>query len=436
MGIAARLVALALNVYRRYRRWALALQGLTEGDASYRNVASGDAWAEFCDQLKGAGAAILAPGAPRDALTQAEAYRYLSRLMRGGLENFVEASDPLAPRLVTIANGLREAPVKLGSDSPDNLYENAPIDGTRTYRVSGARGTVAYLGIGVQAGSYGAPGGLRTVSYAESAELAQAPPPAGTRPGDFDGGYLEVFIAPERPAGALNWLRSAADPSEGQLLVRHTFLDRSAETPARLTVELVCSSSLLPSGCDGGAHTGPPNLTPERIEAGLRKTALLVAGAPLMFNGWIGGFMAHTNTLPLFDVERSNRAGGDPNIRYYHSYWRVSPGEALVIDANPPPCDNWNFVLCNHWMVRRLLLLLLLLPPQLPLMDGAFTALVPFSVCRSRSTIATGRCTSTSGAPPTPRTAPCASSSATRALRSRGHGGRRCGSTRADTARA
>jgi hypothetical protein len=156
----------------------LRLRGLTEGDVSYRNVASGNAWEEFCEQLKRAGANILAPGAPRDALTQAEAYRYLSRLVRGGLENFVEASDPLAPRLVSIANGLRDALVKLGSDSPDNLYENAPIDGTRMYRVFGSRGTVAYLGIGVQAGSYGAPGGLRTVSYLEADELVRTPEPA------------------------------------------------------------------------------------------------------------------------------------------------------------------------------------------------------------------------------------------------------------------
>mmetsp|Transcript_25566 Transcript_25566/g.59218 ORF Transcript_25566/g.59218 Transcript_25566/m.59218 type:complete len:160 (+) Transcript_25566:804-1283(+) len=69
-----------------------------------------------------------------------------------------------------------------------------------------------------------------------------------------------------------------------------------------------------------------------------------------MFNRWISSFMKHANTLPLFDVEKSNKAGGDPNIRYYHSYWRVAEGEALVIDSLPPMCDNWNFVLCNHWM--------------------------------------------------------------------------------------
>ena len=38
-------------------------------------------------------------------------------------------------------------------------------------------------------------------------------------------------------------------------------------------------------------------------------------------------------------------AGGDPNIRYYHSYWRLPAGMALRIRVHPPPCRCWNFQL-------------------------------------------------------------------------------------------
>ena len=43
-------------------------------------------------------------------------------------------------------------------------------------------------------------------------------------------------------------------------------------------------------------------------------------------------------------------AGGDPNIRYYHSYWKLSAGEVLRIRVRPPPCRCWNCQLNNHWM--------------------------------------------------------------------------------------
>ena len=45
-----------------------------------------------------------------------------------------------------------------------------------------------------------------------------------------------------------------------------------------------------------------------------------------MFAKWAHGFQGHCNALPLFDQQKSNDAGGDPNIRYYHSYWRLGEG--------------------------------------------------------------------------------------------------------------
>ena len=66
---------------------------------------SGQAWEEFCDTLKAAGGALVGPGAPKDAFSQAEGYRYLSRIIRAGLENFMECADVSAPQFVSIVDG-------------------------------------------------------------------------------------------------------------------------------------------------------------------------------------------------------------------------------------------------------------------------------------------------------------------------------------------
>ena len=55
---------------------------------------------------------------------------------------------PQAPQLCAIANGSRAARICIGSDNPDNLYENAVIDGRREYVVHGVRGRKAQRDIG------------------------------------------------------------------------------------------------------------------------------------------------------------------------------------------------------------------------------------------------------------------------------------------------
>eukprot|EP00466_Bigelowiella_natans_P020486 jgi/Bigna1/57672/fgenesh1_pm.24_\ len=264
------LVLALLTVYKAFHRFQLRMRGITEDDVAYRRVVTGQSWEEFCDTLKAAGTAVIGHNSPKDPLNQAEGYRYLARLTRVALENFLECADPLSPQLVALANGNRQCRVCIGSDNPDNLYQNAVIDSRRTYRVRGSRGTVNYLGFGVQSGSYGAPGGLRTVDYKEASELKMQPHAKG---------------------------KDAA------------------------------------------------------LDAGLSKAGLLVAGASNMFSRWASGFKSnHVNKLPLFDQKTSDSVGGDPNIRYYHSYWEIGEDEALVIDAKPPKCQTWNFQLNNHWM--------------------------------------------------------------------------------------
>ncbi len=280
---------------------------------------SGQTWEEFCDTLKAAGAAVSGMGAPQDPLTQAEGYRYLTRLLRAGLEAFVEYNDPRAPELRRMVHET----VKMGADNPDNHYYNATISGEHTYRLRGHRGTVNFLSFSTQRGGYGEGGGLPPTGFLDSGELLLAP-----------DGTFEIVISCEEHPG--NWLPMT--PATGLLIVRQTFLDRAVEQPARLELSR-----------DGGEGRPTPP-TAASIDRGLTQASNLVAGASLMFARWAREFMAHTNELPRFDPDRSTAAGGDPQIAYYHSYWRLEPDQALVIEVRPPICENWNFQLNDHFM--------------------------------------------------------------------------------------
>ena len=317
-----RFVVGLLSLARKFSRLVRRLSGKTEEDAAAERVVSGRSWDEFCDTLKAAGGALNFPGTPRDAFSQAEGYRYLSRLTRAGLMAFVEHADPKAPVLHRVADEI----TKLGADNPDNHYLTAAISGAFEYRISGRRNSVAYLSFGTQAGHYGQGGGMSPTGYIEAAEIDM----------DEDGCFELLLSCAQKER---NWLPMTADT--GTLIVRQTFLDRNIEVPADLQIERI--------NCpDDETHPSP--LTPGALDEGLKSASTLVAGAALLFAKWARDFQRHSNRLPMFDPAVSNAAGGDPKIAYYHSHWSLVADEALLIEVTPPPCEYWNFQLNNYWM--------------------------------------------------------------------------------------
>lgn len=66
-------------------------------------VLDGSIWEEFCDTLKEAGKLVDAEKAPQDAFNRAEGYRYLTRMLRAGLESFIEFADKGISRCCAVA---------------------------------------------------------------------------------------------------------------------------------------------------------------------------------------------------------------------------------------------------------------------------------------------------------------------------------------------
>lgn len=290
-------------------------------DAVTAGVLDGRIWSDFCDALKEAGAVVLADSVPMDPQDRAEGWRYLTRLTRAALNFFLEVPDPEAPAFTRAV----DETIKLGMDNPDNVYLAAPVNGAYTYRLTGTRGTVHYLGFGAQEGGYGKTGSLDTAGHLDAKDLVL----------DADGRF-EIIASVEQPSTGANWLRMS--PETRMIQVRQTRVDHDTEVLAQVHIERL------------DAPSTPRPVTPARIDKALHEVPTFVQAASQMFAAWTEGFRTRPNELPRFPPETALAAGGDPNIAYYHGWFELAADEALVVDLDPPECDFWNFQLANYWM--------------------------------------------------------------------------------------
>lgn len=290
--------------------------------SSEQQILSGQLWESYCDTLKRAGQQLLRPETPHTAFDQAEGMRYLSRLIRAGLEMMVEGADADFPTFVIPSHET----IKIGADNPDNLYQTARINGRNEYRIRGTRGTVPTLNFATKKGGYEKAG-----SKLEGTGLLSAPEMQVNADGSF-----EILVSAQRPASG-NWL--PMEETSHMLLVRQTFHDRRQEKAAEFTIERV-------------GHGGTPSpLDPARFAASLMAAAHYTENTARLFCDWAALFKReHCNTIPLGDQAMFQAAGGDPNIAYHHGYWEFGEDQAMVIDAVVPPCEFWNFQVDNYWM--------------------------------------------------------------------------------------
>lgn len=284
------------------------------------NVHLEHVWRQFCAQLAEAGEVLSREAAPATRLDQAEGLRYLSRLTRTALNMLVDSSDPDFPRLFK----LTDDKIKIGADNPDNIYEQAVINPTRTYRLTVQPNGCPYLSIGTKANRYAIDGTMASTGEVEIADLKP----------EADGSFVIAVSCDEQPG---NWLPMAADSS--MLIVRQTFDDKRTQQPALVTLERV-----------GDGPAAPALLPPETIEAQLTGAAQFVRGTAKTFADWSEWFKGEPNRIYAGDQQVFQRAGGDPKIWYGHAYYDLAPGEAWVLEVTPPPCRMWNLQVDNWWM--------------------------------------------------------------------------------------
>ncbi|MBV9511510.1 MAG: DUF1214 domain-containing protein [Caulobacteraceae bacterium] len=285
-----------------------------------RDEALEAAWETFCEEVRDAGRRVLRSDVVQPDLDHAEGLRFLTRLLRYGLEAGLEFSDPDFPGFYKPSHET----LKVMSDNPDTLHFMAPIRSEATYRLEGLRGTVArimFTTLGRE------PDGTTLVlqTALASDDLTVGP----------DGRFAITLSQTRPPSG--DWL--PLKPGANSLLIRAIFLDRRKETEPTAAIRRI--------GGEGPAYPVP--LTAQTTAGKLVAAARIAAGTAQRMSDYREACHAR-GWINQLGEDPSLWTAGDPGARYHHGAWRIEPDEALVIDVRPPACDFWNFQVNNHWV--------------------------------------------------------------------------------------
>ncbi|SFR90561.1 DUF1214 domain-containing protein [Sphingomonas jatrophae] len=301
---------------------------------------SGAAWEDFCEVLKVAGRHLDTFGDAPSDLDRAEYYRFLTRLARSSFERLVENGEPTRPRLRDMV--WRQS-INVQTVDQDHLM--CQFDEARDYRITGTRGTIPYFVMAVLSAPAPADPGSRDWA-AEGLAGLKAFDPSNLKTQGFlgsqqiavaDDGSFEVILSQNDPGPGSAWLKLA--PDTNCILIRLVWSDRATEVAPAMTIERI-------------DHAPPVPLTPELMANNLAWAGQAVLGyAELVRNWWQGNQGNFASKLNRLDYSRAQYLsnGGVPDRHVAFGGWEKPLDEVLVLEFTPPPCEYWNFQLCNMW---------------------------------------------------------------------------------------
>jgi hypothetical protein len=230
--------------------------------------------------------------------------------------------DPQAPWFFSM-----NTPVRLiGGPNPDGEYFLAMIDGSHSYRISGRRGTTAYLGFQVLAGTGADP--RRMAAYISDRDLVL----------DAEGAFSFVLAHDEpTPAelGQDHWIAIPTDASA--VVVREYIADRSAEATPALVIE-----ALDPPG-------PPPRPSDVQMAQQLTAMAWTIAKLTTLHRTIKPELLDTPNQLVTAEAAELGGADTTPDNLYMIGTFRLAPDEALEMTLSPPESRYWSVTLENIW---------------------------------------------------------------------------------------
>lgn len=294
-------------------------QILSETVAPERAPLATAALASFQQMLTEAAAVVA-----EDAETEhefLEGLRVIARASSLCAQLYVEA-DPDRPRFFDMSPRGR----MVGGPNPNGNYYLATIRGDRTYRITGTRGTTAYLGVQVLAGTGLTP--RRMVAFASDYDLAA--------PAEDFALVLSAHRPPVEVLDGARWIEIPDDASA--VVVREYIGDPATERVGGLDITALDAPE-------------PQPLTDSALAEQLTAMAWTLLKLTTLHRTIKPEVMATANANTLSTASAADLGAADttPDNLYMMGTFRLQPDQALVLEFTPPASRFWNVALENIW---------------------------------------------------------------------------------------
>jgi hypothetical protein len=229
----------------------------------------------------------------------------------------VEA-DTERPRFFDMCSPTR----MIGGPNPDGRYLLAMIRGDRTYRVTGTRGSTAYLGFQVLAGTGLTP--RRMAGYLSDTDLK------------LDSGSFTIVFSATEPAdlGAAQWVPIPTDASS--IVVREYIGDAAAEGPATMAIECIDAAGLQP-------------ITDAEAAEQFTAMAWTIVKLATLHRTVKPELLTRPNELLTAQAAELGSADTTPDNLYMIGTFALESDESLVLEFAPPDTRYWNVTLESIW---------------------------------------------------------------------------------------
>jgi hypothetical protein len=257
----------------------------------------------------------------RDERELLEGLRVLNRVTALCTELSVD-TDPDHPHFVDMSNPYR----LIGGPNPHGSYPLAMISGDRAYRVTGTRGTSAYLGLQVLAGTGMNP--RRMSNYLSDRDLVLE-----------DGGGFNVVFAAARPSDSdLAGAQFVEIPEDASSIVVRDYVgDPATEIPAYLDISLL------------GEVPPPAPLTDEALAGQLTAMGWTIVKLTTLHRTVRPDLLDTPNVLITSGAENLGGENTTPDNLYMLGMFDLEPHQSLQLSFRPPETRYWSVTLESIW---------------------------------------------------------------------------------------